>query len=404
MNLEKYREDFPVLQQLIDDKPIIYFDNACMTLKPNPVIESMTDYYTNYSACGARSIHKLSTKVTVLIEEVRKKYQNFINARHPTEIIFTRNTTEGINLVGYSFGFKKGDVVITTDREHNSNLAPWHLFVDKFGIDHKVVKSNDDGTFNLENFSELLDDRVKLISMVHTSNLDGYMIPAEEVIKLAHEKEIPVMLDAAQSAPHSILDVQKLDADFVTFSIHKMCGPTGMGILYGKYHMLEDLSPFIVGGDTVEKTTYENSLFLKPPAKFEAGLQNYAGIIGAGAAVDYLQNIGIDNICKHESELNRYLTKELENFDDVTIIGPQDPDLRGGITGFSVKGLNPHDIALILDEMANIMMRSGMHCVHSWFISKGIEGSARVAFYLYNTRSEIDIFIEKLGEIIKNFS
>jgi len=404
MNFEKYRTDFPVLNQTIDDMPIIYLDNACMTLKPNQVIDSMNEYYKSYSACGGRSIHKLSTRVTVEVEEVRRKFQKFINARQPTEIVFTRNTTEGINLVGYSMGFEKGDVVITTDREHNSNLAPWHLFKEKFGIDHKYVVSNDDGTFNLETFTTMLEDNVRLISMVHTSNLDGYTIPAEEIIKLAHENEIPVLLDAAQSTPHQVIDVQKLDADYFAFSVHKMCGPTGIGVLYGKYHLLEDLSPFIVGGDTVEKTTYENSLFLKPPAKFEAGLQNYAGLIGSGAAVDYLQNIGMNNIKNHEKKLNAYVTSELNKIDEVSIIGPEDPALRGGITGFSVNDLNPHDIAMILDEVANIFIRSGMHCVHSWFNSRGIEGSVRVAFYLYNTLSEIDIFIEKLQEIIKNFS
>lgn len=404
MDFEKYRADFPVLEQVIEGKPIIYFDNACMTLKPYPVIDIMNEYYTSYSACGSRSVHKLSTKVTVMVEESRKKFKNFLNARQTNEIIFTRNTTEGINLVGYSSGLRKGDVVITTDREHNSNLAPWHLLSDKIGIKHKVTRSNDDGTFNLEQYEAMLDKNVKLISMVHTSNLDGYTIPAKDIIKIAHEHDIPVMLDAAQSAPHQHLDVIDLDVDFLALSVHKMCGPTGVGILYGKYHLLEDMSPFIVGGDTVEKTTYENSLFLKPPAKYEAGLQNYAGLLGAGAAVDYLKNIGMDSIYKHEIELNKYVTEGLNQIPGITIIGPKDPELRGGITGFQVKDLNPHDIAMILDEAANILIRSGMHCVHSWFNSKGLEGSVRVAFYLYNTRSEIDVFLEKMQEIISDFS
>lgn len=404
MSLEKYRPDFPGLNQKYDGKPVIYFDNACMTLKPQVVIDAMNEYYTKYPACGGRSIHKLSTKVTVAVEEARVKIQKYLNAAQTEEVIFNRNTTEGINLVGYSLGLKKGDIVLTSDREHNSNLAPWHLLAKKIGIKHRVIRSNDDGTFNMENFKNELNDKVKLISIVHCSNLDGFTLPAEEIIKTAHDNDLKVLLDAAQSAPHRPLDVKKLDVDFLVFSIHKMCGPSGMGILYGKYHHLDDMSPFIVGGDTVEKTTYEDSLFLKPPAKFEAGLQNYSGIIGAGVAADYLKMIGLDSIQAHEESLNKYMTEELHKMPEVEIIGPKDPKLRGGITAFNVADLNPHDIAMILDEVANIMIRSGMHCVHSWFNSKGIEGSARVAFYLYNTKSEIDIFIEKLGEIIKTFS
>jgi cysteine desulfurase/selenocysteine lyase len=404
MNLEKYRADFPVLNQEIEGKPIIYLDNACMTLKPNCVVDAMNDYYTKFSACGGRSVHKFATRVTVGVEDARAKLQKYINASSPNEIVFTRNTTEGINLVANSFGLKKGDLVLTTDREHNSNLAPWHLLRTKIGIKHKVVMSNEDSTFNLENFSEAIDKNVKLVSMVQTSNLDGYTIPAKEVIKIAHDNNIPVMLDSAQSAPHQEVDVQKLDADFLAFSIHKMCGPTGVGVLYGKYHLLEELSPFVVGGDTVEKTTYDESLFLKPPSRFEAGLQNYAGFIGSGAAADYLSKIGLENIRKHEESLNTYVCEEMENMPEVTIIGPRDAKLRSGITSFSVADMNPHDIAMILDEVANIMIRSGMHCVHSWFNAKQIEGSARVAFYLYNTKSEVDIFIEQLREIIKTFS
>ncbi|UCH90205.1 MAG: aminotransferase class V-fold PLP-dependent enzyme [Thermoplasmata archaeon] len=404
MSLERYRADFPVLDQEIEGKPIIYLDNACMTLKPQPVIDAMNEYYTKYSACGGRSIHKFATKVTVAVEESRKRIKEYVNSRNSNEIIFTRNATEGINLVGNSIGLKSGDVVLTTDREHNSNLAPWHLLKNKIGIEHKVVESNDDGTFSMNNLKNALDKNVKLLSMVHTSNLDGYTIPAEDVIKVAHEQDILVMLDGAQSAPHHAIDVQKLDVDFFAFSIHKMCGPTGVGVLYGKYDLLDGLSPFIVGGDTVEKTTYETSLFLKPPSKFEGGLQNYAGLIGSGEAAKYLMDIGLDKIEQHELELNEYVTEQLNEIPEVTIIGPPDPKLRGGITGFTVKDMNPHDIAMILDEVANIMIRSGMHCVHSWFNAKGIEGSVRVAFYLYNTRSEVDIFIEKLREIISTFS
>jgi cysteine desulfurase/selenocysteine lyase len=396
LDVKKIRKDFPVLK-----KKIVYFDNACVTLKPMQVIEAINRYYKEFPACAGRSIHSLGKKVTEEVKNSRKMVAKLINAK-PNEIIFTKNTTESINLISNSLNLKKGDIVLTTDKEHNSNLIPWQI-LSKNGIKHKIVKSNEDNTFNLENFQNQMNKNVKLVSMVHTSNLDGYTIPAKEIIKIAHDFGALVMLDAAQSVPHKIIDVKKLNVDFLVFSGHKMLGPSGTGILYGKYHLLEELKPFLVGGDTVISTTYESFNLEKPPQKFEAGLQNYAGIIGLGEAVKYLMNVGVKNIENHEHELNSKITKALDT-PEINIIGPSDPLLRSGIISFNVKNIDPHEIAMMLDDTANIMVRSGEHCVHSWFNAHNIKGSVRVSLYLYNTKEEVEIFIESLNKIIKLLS
>jgi cysteine desulfurase/selenocysteine lyase len=399
MNVKKIRQDFPILNRKINGQPIIYFDNACMTLKPKQVIDSMNDYYLNYSACAGRSIHKLGSEVTVGYNDARDKIRKFINARESREIIFTKNTTESINLLARSLRLKKGDIVLTTDREHNSNLIPWHIQKELRGIDHRVVKSNEDNTFNLERFENLMSDKVKLVSMVHTSNLDGYTIPAREIIKIAHDYGALILLDGAQSASQVYIDVQNLDVDFFAFSIHKMLGPTGVGVLYGKCDLLKDLEPFIVGGNTVEKSTYNSHTLLDSPEKFEAGLQNYAGAIGAGAAAEYIMKINRENIGEYINKLNSYISSEIMNIPGISIIGPADPALRGGIISFNIENYEPHNIAVFLDE-ANIMVRSGVFCVHSWFNAHNIKGAVRVSLYLYNTIEECKILIDKINEFI----
>lgn len=404
MDLARIRSDFPVLQREVGGKPIIYLDNACMTLKPRQVVEAMADYYNRLSACGGRSVHKLATEVTVKFEEGRERMRRFLNANEHREIVFTRNTTEGINLVSRSLDLKRGDIVLTTDREHNSNLVPWLRLRDEKGVKHVVVGSREDGTFDMEALEARMSGRVRLVAMVHTSNLDGYTIPARDVIKVAHDHGALVLLDGAQSAPHREVDVRKLDVDFYAFSVHKMLGPTGTGVLYGKYELLERLRPFIVGGDTVERTSYEDYRMLKPPAKFEAGLQDYAGVIGAAAAAEYLMNLGRDRVHEHEVRLNTVLTRGLREIPGAGIIGPADPALRGGITSFNIEGIEPHDIAMILDEVANIMIRSGQHCVHSWFHARKLKGSARASLYLYNTEEEVRAFLDVLGRVARDLS
>ena len=397
MDVDQIRNDFPALDQNIDGKPIIYFDNACMTHKPLTVINAMNEYYFKFPACHGRSVHKFATQVSLNYVEARKKIHRFINSREKEEIVFTRNATEAINLVAHSMGWKKGDIVLTTDREHNSNLVPWHMMVRRCGGVHKVLPSNPDYTFNLETFEEMLNrlaPKVKLVSMVHTSNLDGYTIPTEDVIKIAHEHDILVMLDSAQSTPHRPIDVQKMDVDLLAFSLHKMCGPTGIGALYGKFELLQEFEPFMTGGDTVEDTTYNDSNLLDAPERFEAGLQNYAGIIGAGAAVDYLTKIGMENIQNNDLKLNKYIDERFREIPRVTIIGVDDVTQRGGITSFAIEGIDTHSVAMVLDERSNIMVRSGWHCVHSWFNANKINGSVRSSVYFYNTLEEAKNFVD----------
>lgn len=409
MDSQKIRPDFPVLSKKWNGKYPIYFDNACMTLKPRQVIEAMDEYYTEYPVCGGRSLHKLAKMVDEKVTESRDKFQKFLGAQRSEEIIFTRNTTEGINLISNSFDLKKGDIVMTTDREHNSNLIPWQVQAEKNGIRHVVVHSAPDNTFDIEKFEDIMSKsrNVRLVSMVHTANLDGYTIPAKEIIKIAHDHGALVMLDGAQSAPHKPVDVKKLDVDFFVLSVHKMLGPTGMGVLYGKHHLLEELSPFIVGGDTVSDSTYESAKFLPTPEKFEAGLQNYAGIIGSGAAVDYIEMVGRSDIEKHEEKLNRIITDGIKDIPGLQIIGPQEPGSRGGIISFTVefpKGGDAHDIAIVLDETENIAVRSGAFCVHSWFNYRKCEAAVRASLYIYNTEDEARKFVDALGKTVGLFA
>ncbi len=401
LNTEKIRADFNVLNQKGVSAPV-YLDSACMSLKPNNVIKAMNDYYFNFPACAGRSSHKLGDKVTNKVKEARELVQKFINAKSENEIIFTRNTTEGLNLLVNSLDFKKGDIVLISDKEHNSNLVPWLVLRDKIGVEVKIISANEDGTFNLENFSKLISG-VKLVSIVHTSNLDGYTNPAKEIIEIAHKNGALVCLDAAQSIPHRKIDVQDLDVDFLSFSGHKMLGPTGTGVFYGKKELLEKLAPFLVGGDTVEFSTYDSYKMLPVPEKFEAGLQDYAGIIGLGEAVKYLSQFDWSDIREHELKLNAYITTELKKIKNIKIIGPEDPKLRSGIVNFYIDGTDMHKFAIMLDEVANISIRSGQHCVHSWFKGKGIHNSARVSLYLYNTMADAEAFINNLNKVLKVF-
>jgi cysteine desulfurase/selenocysteine lyase len=398
--LERIRDDFPILRKGLNGKPIIYFDNACMSLRPKQVMQAMNEYYEEYPACGERSMHKLGKRVTDKVAEARKTVAKFLGARKPEEVIFMRNSTEGINLIARALEFKKGEAVITTDREHNSNLLPWQLLSKKASVEHKVVYSNDNMEFDLGGFEEIMKKGVKLVSVVHTSNLDGYTVPAREIVKIAHEHGSLVMLDGAQSAPHRQIDVSKLDVDFFVLSGHKMLGPSGIGALYGRYELLEKMEPLIVGGGTVQNSTYDSHVLLKPPEKFEAGLQNYAGDIGLAEAARYLEKIGREKIEKHENELNKFISERLLQMDGVSIIGPKEVELRGGIVSFNIEGLNHHDVAVMLDE-SNIMVRSGQHCVHSWFNAHKIPGCVRASVYLYNTREEAEKFLNVVTEIAK---
>lgn len=391
------RNDFPIL-----DSGLIYFDNACMPLRPKQVVDKINEYYLKYPACAGRSHHTLAKKLGEEVDKARDYMVKFLGAKKSSELIYTKNCTESLNLVANSFKFNKGDKVVITDHEHNSNLVPWLLQKERRGISLEVCHSEENEEFSLETFQDQVKG-AKLISMVHTSNMNGYTIPASEIIKIAHENDALVMLDGAQSVSHSEINVKKMDVDFLACSGHKFMGPSGIGMLYGKEELLNDMNPFLVGGETVKDTTYDSYTMDALPHKFEAGLQHYAGIIGMSEAARYLDKIGRNWVHDHEIKLNTRITTHYEDNDKVSIIGPKEASKRGGIFSFNIKGMDPHNVSLMLNSSKNIAMRSGAHCVHSWFNKHKLQGSVRASFYLYNTKEEVDLLIEELDKIIKYF-
>jgi len=401
MDTSKIRRDFPLLAQDASHKPVVYLDNACQSLRPRAVMDAMTRYYESWSACSGRSMHRLGDEVTRACEETRAAVAKFLNVSRSEEIVFTRNTTEGLNLVAHALEWEEGDVVLLTDKEHNSNLLPWLELAKRRGVVVRRVQSREDNSFDVEALKRSLDKSVKLVSLGYTSNLDGVTIPAAQAIRLAHENGSLVLLDAAQTAPRRKMDVKALDVDLLAFSGHKLLGPTGTGILYGKYALLERLRPFIVGGGTVAWSKYDSCSFLPPPAKFEAGLQDYAGIIGLGAAIRYLEGVGFATIEKQEQLLNEIMTQGVGAIPRMRLLGPADARERGGICSFWIEGVDPHRIALMLDQMAGVMVRSGQHCVHSWFDVHGISGSVRASAYFYNTAEEAELFVHSLQKIAR---
>lgn len=388
----KIREDFSLVNKGV------YFDNACMSLKPRQVIDKMSEYYSEYTSCAGRSIHSWSRRLETEIAESREEVRKFIHAGASSEIIFLRNTTEGINLVAHSLGLRAGDEVIISDKEHNSNLLPW-LRLRKQGIRVVIVPSNADNTFNLNSYADLFTEKTKLVSVVHTSNLDGVTNPVREIAKIAHKHGALCLVDGAQSVPSDEVDVLSFDVDFLAFSGHKMLGPAGTGVLFGKKNLLENMDQFLVGGETVIDSTYEGYLPEKPPMKFEAGLQDYAGIIGLGEACRYLRDVDLAKIRKHEIKLNSHITAALANEKRIRILGPPDAKLRSGIFSFIVDGMDVHHVAKMLDVSRKIMVRSGAHCVHSWFNKHALKGSVRASVYLYNTIDEADLFVEEVRKI-----
>ena len=395
------RNDFPTLQ---GDNPPAYLDNACVTLKPQSVIDSIHRYYTETPGCGGRSVHRYGTAVSKAVVDARNKLGSFLNAATPNEIVFTRNATHSINQIAHGMTWNKGDVVLTSDREHNSNLVPWLQLEQEQGIDHRVVPSQADNSFDMEAFEAACADageRLKMVAMSHVGNLDGVEIPIAEVTKVAHDHGALVAIDGAQSTPHMNVDVQALDIDFLSFSIHKMCGPSGMGGLWGRYELLDDLRTIQSGGQTVASSTYTNATWAKPPARFEGGLGNFSGMMATGAAIDYLAGLDMNAVHEHEIKLNEIMTDGVKDLPGLSIIGPEDPRKRGGICSLLMDGLPAHDVALLLDEAAGVMVRSGQHCVHSWFANRGHpQGSLRASAYLYNNEEDVRRFVDTLNEIV----
>lgn len=399
--LNDCRNDFPTLQ---GDNPPAYLDNACVTLKPQSVINSIHRYYTETPGCGGRSVHRYGTAISKAVSDARTKLGTFLNAATPNEIVFTRNATHSINQIAHGLSWQKGDVVLTTDREHNSNLVPWLQLEQEQGIDHRVVPSNEDNTFDMEAFEAACADagkNLKMVAMSHVGNLDGVAAPIERITKVAHDHGALVAIDGAQSTPHMDVDVQALDIDFLSFSIHKMCGPSGMGGLWGRYDLLDNLRTIQSGGQTVQSSTYTEATWAKPPARFEGGLGNFSGMMATGAAIDYLAGLDMNAVHEHEVKLNRIMTDGVKDLSGVSIIGPEDPSQRGGICSLLMDGLPAHDVALLLDEAAGVMVRSGQHCVHSWFADRGHpQGSLRASAYLYNNEEDVRRFVDTLNEIV----
>ncbi|MBA3977743.1 MAG: cysteine desulfurase [Nitrosopumilus sp.] len=408
MDVYKIKQDFPILKRkLRNGKKLIYLDNAATTQKPKQVIDAICKYYSEYNSNIHRAVYQIAEEATEEYEKTRLNIQRFINARHSEEIIFTRNTTESINLIAYAWGknnIKKGDKIILTEFEHHSNIVPWQMLSNEKGAKINYTDTNDNGYLNLETFSKFLKDEedTKLVSLSHMSNVLGTINPAREIIKIAHEKKVPVVIDGAQSVPHMHTDVQDLDCDFLAFSAHKMLGPTGVGILYVKKEILEQMPPFITGGDMIREVHKDNTVFNDLPYRFEGGTPNIADVIGFNVAIDYLKRIGMKNVRDHETELIKYLYNSIKDIKGIKIYGPERVMDRGGLVTFNLEGIHPHDCATILDDFG-IAIRSGHHCAQVLMEKLDIIASSRASIYIYNTKEEIDIFVDALNHVRRIF-
>ena len=400
LNIDKIRKDFPILKIQSNNKPLIFFDNGASSQKPQVVLDKINEIYKTKYANIHRGIYDLSQKATEAYEESRKIIQKFLNAKSEKEIIFVRGATEAINLVAQSFGlnnFKKGDEVILSQMEHHSNIVPWQLLRDRLGIKINVIPINQDGDIDLNNFKKLLSNKVKLVSILHVSNALGTIVPIKELISISHKKKIPVLVDGCQSVPHMKVDVQNLDADFYCFSGHKIYGPTGIGILYSKKYLLEKMLPYQGGGEMISEVTFKKTTYQEPPHKYEAGTPNIVGSIALGTAIDYVKNINIEKICKHEQNLLNYATDKIKSLNEVKIIGTSKN--KAGIISFIVKNTHPNDIGVILDNHG-IAVRTGHHCCQPLMQFYNIPATIRASFGLYNTLDEIDSFIDALKNAI----
>lgn len=403
-DLEKIRADFPILQQQVHGKPLCYFDNAATTQKPQFVIDTLNEYYTSMNANIHRAVHHLSEVSTVAFENARTKIKNFINASSEKEIIFTRGTTESINLVANSFGrhlLKENDEIIISEMEHHSNIVPWQFLRDEKKINLKVIPIDSNGEIIFEEFEKMISPKTKLVSVVFISNSLGTVNPVEKIIELAHKNGIPVLVDAAQAIQHLKIDVQKLDCDFLAFSGHKIYGPTGIGVLYGKRTLLEAMPPFLGGGDMISKVTFKETTYNELPYKFEAGTSNIADAIGLGAAIDYVSSIGLDAIAAHETELLKYATDKLLKVPGIKIIG--NAKNKSSVISFVIENIHPHDVGTFLD-FEGIAIRTGHHCTQPVMDHFDIPATSRVSFAMYNKIEEIDILHEGLKKIIEVFN
>ena len=403
-DVARIREDFPILKEMVHGKPLVYLDNAATTQKPQAVIDALVNYYTTENSNVHRGVHTLSQLATDAYEGARETVRQFINAEHDKEIIFVRGTTEGINLVAQTYGrtnIGPDDEIIITAMEHHSNIVPWQILCEEKGAHLKVIPINDEGELLLDEFENLLSPRTKFVSVVHQSNALGTINPVEQIIELAHARGIPVLLDGAQAVAHVPIDVQRLGCDFYAFSGHKLYGPTGVGVLYGRAELLDAMPPYQGGGEMIRSVSFEKTLYNVIPNKFEAGTQNIAGSVGLGAAIDYVNNVGMDNIATYEKELLTYGTERLSEIELVQLIGTARH--KGSILSFVMENAHPHDVGTILDA-EGIAVRTGHHCAQPLMDRYGVPATIRASLAFYNTKEEIDTLVKGIDRVIEVFS
>ena len=403
LDIKKIRSDFPTLHQMVHDAPLVYFDNGATTQKPDAVIERVQRYYENENANVHRGVHYLSQQATDMHEAARETVRDFIGAASTREIIFTKGTTESINLVAAGFAkrfLNEGDEIIVSEMEHHANIVPWQIACEDRGAKLKVIPVFDDGSLDMESYKKLLSERVKLVAVAHISNVTGVINPVKEIIELAHQKDIPVLIDGAQGVSHTQVNVQNLDCEFYAFSGHKLFAPMGIGVLYGKEEWLEKLPPYQSGGEMIDQVSFEKTTFNELPFRFEAGTPNVAGAVGLAAAIDYITDIGLDEIEAHERDLLLYGTEQLQKIEGLRIIGTHAN--KASVISFVFDDIHPYDAGTILDQLG-IAVRTGNHCAQPLMQRFGISGTIRAAFAFYNTRDEIDMLVKALNRIRQMF-
>ena len=399
------RADFPILSRKINDHPLVYLDNAATTQKPRQVIDAISNYYEQTNSNVHRGVHTLSIEATDAYEVARAKVAKFINAPRPETVIWTRNTSESLNLVAATWADKnvgEGDNIVITAMEHHSNIVPWQQLAARKHAELRYLAAGKDGLLAMANIESPIDSRTKIVSATHISNVLGTVNPVAELANRAHEVGAVILIDAAQSVPHMAVDVQAIDADFLCFSAHKMLGPTGIGVLYGKYDLLDEMPPFMFGGDMILEVTYEDAKWNELPYKFEAGTPNIADAIATGVAVDYLTDLEMDNVWEHEQQLTAYALDRLTALNGITIFGPEDPALRGGVISFVHDKIHPHDLGTALDQQG-IAIRTGHHCAMPLIRSYDVVAAARASFYVYNTKTEIDALVSGINDTERYF-
>ena len=405
IDVGRVRDDFPILRRTVHGRPLVYLDNAATTQKPRAVIDALVHYYENYNANIHRGIHALSEEATARYEEVRLKTAHFIGAPGPETVVFTRNTTESINLVAHAWGrryLRPGDEIVLTIMEHHSNLVPWQLLARDTGVKLQFVDIDDEGRLIWDDFERLIGQRTRLVSVTHMSNVLGTINPVKDIAELAHSRGALVLVDGAQSVPHMAVDVSGLECDFMAFSAHKMLGPTGVGVLYARQGLLEEMDPFLGGGEMISRVLPEQSTWNDVPWKYEAGTPNIADVIAFGAAIEYLQALGMDAVRAHEKEITAYALEALSAVPQVTIYGPREAEARGGVVAFNLGDLHPHDLGTVLDRHG-VAVRAGHHCAQPLMRRLDCVATARASFYVYNRLDEVDTLLEGIREADRFF-